>query len=103
MDLLKPRHFESDKIKGGLLHSSGQISFSIDIPRIGFCVGEPIPLSGTITNTSSSKVSLKAYIVQWVKFTGVGKFLWIVETAEEETKNTLLANGRHWTLLRAQE
>ena len=90
LDLLKPRHFESDKIKGGLFHSSGHISFSVDAPRTYFCVGELIPLSGTVTNTSSSKVSLKAYLVQQVNFTAVGKFLWVVETIEEETRNTLL-------------
>ena len=84
-----PKYSESAKIKGGLLRSSGEISFTVELPHCGFSVGGPIPLSGTITNSSSSRVSLKAYLVQHVKFTGVGKWLWIVESMQEETKNTL--------------
>ena len=49
-----PKHYESKKIKGGLLRSSGEISFTVDLSANCICVGEPIPLSGSITNTSSS-------------------------------------------------
>ena len=84
-----PKRSESAKIKGGLLRSSGEISFTVKLPHSGFSVGGPIPLSGTITKSSSSRVSLKTYLVQHVKFTGEGRWIWIVESMQEETKNTL--------------
>ena len=84
-----PKHYKSEKIKGGLFQSSGEISFTVDLSANCLCVGDTIPLSGSITNTSSSRVSLKAYLVQRVQFTGIGRFLWIVESMQEETKNTL--------------
>ena len=63
--LNEPQYAERD-VAGGLFRSSGRIKLSVEIPRSGYLVGEVIPLSGQISNTSTSSVRLVAYFIQHV-------------------------------------
>lgn len=59
-----PQYAEAD-VAGGLFKSrSGRIKLSVELPRSGYLLGETIPLSGRIDNTSSSSVHLRAYLIE---------------------------------------
>ena len=56
-------------VAGGLFKSSGRIKFSVELPRSGYLLGEVVPLSGNIENTSTSSVHLHAYLIQHINYT----------------------------------
>ena len=59
-----PQYAETD-VAGGLFKSrSGRIKLSVELPRSGYLLGETVPLSGRIENTSTSSVRLHAYLIE---------------------------------------
>lgn len=68
MSLTDPQYDERD-VAGGLFKSSGRIKLSVELPRSGYLLGEVVPLSGNIVNTSTSYVRLCAYLIQHIAYT----------------------------------
>ena len=65
---LQARHYAERDVSGGLFKFSGQIKFTVEVPRTGFLVGEVIPVSGRVVSTSTSNVRLYIYLFQHVKY-----------------------------------
>lgn len=63
-----PMYAERD-VAGGLFKFSGRIKLTAELPRSGYLLGEVIPLSGHILNTSTSSVRLCAYLIEHVAYT----------------------------------
>lgn len=68
MSLHDPQYTDRDVV-GGLFKFSGRIKLSVELPRSGYLLGEVIPLSGNIENTSTSSVHLRAYLIQHIAYT----------------------------------
>ena len=63
-----PQYTDRD-VAGGLFKSSGRIKLSVELPHSGYLLGETIPLSGHIVNTSTSSIHLCAYLIQHIAYT----------------------------------
>ena len=61
--------YDEREVAGGLFKCSGRIKLSVELPRSGYLLGEYVPLSGHIMNTSTSSVRLCAYLIQHVVYT----------------------------------
>lgn len=68
ISLHDPQYAEKD-VAGGLFKSSGRIKLCIELPRSGYLLGEVVPLSGNIVNTSTSFVRVCAYLIQHIAYT----------------------------------
>jgi hypothetical protein len=68
VSLHDPQYTDRD-VAGGLFKSSGRIKLSVELPRSGYLLGEVVPISGNIMNTSTSFVRLCAYLIQHVAYT----------------------------------
>ena len=55
-------------VAGGLFKFSGRIKLSVELPRSGYLLGEAIPLSGNIWNTSKSSVNLRVFLIQHIAY-----------------------------------
>ena len=49
--------------------SSGSIAVAVEVPKTGFCVGEPVPFQVTVENGSSRRLSASAAVVEHSEFT----------------------------------
>ena len=66
--LRDPQYADRD-VAGGLFKLSGRIQLSVKLPRTGYLLGETVPLSGNVVNTSTSIVRLCAYLIQHIAYT----------------------------------
>ena len=68
ISLHDPQYADRD-VAGGLFKSSGRIKLSVELPRSGYLLGEVVPISGNIVNTSTSFVRLCVYLIQNIAYT----------------------------------
>ena len=66
---LHDHQYAEREVAGGLFESSGRIKVTAELPRSGYLLGEAIPLSGHIVNTSTSSARLCAYLIQNIAYT----------------------------------
>eukprot|EP00731_Ephydatia_muelleri_P018515 Em0011g555a len=66
--LLCPAHCETQKTICCLCCASGAITLAVTVPRIGYCIGEGVPVIATVQNRSSRLIALRASINRIVTY-----------------------------------
>ncbi len=73
INVLTPIDLEREGTVGRLLCTSGPITMTVHLPRTGFCIGESIPVRVTLNNRSSRPITVRAEIVQMIKYQVQGR------------------------------
>ena len=66
--LMSPARFETEETICCLCCASPPISLTVNVPRIGFCIGEGIPLTASVDNGSGRIITLRATVSKEVIF-----------------------------------
>ena len=71
--LMSPARFEKERTICCLCCASPSISLTVNVPRIGFCIGEGIPLTASVDNGSGRIITLRATVYKVVTFHAQGR------------------------------
>ena len=71
--LMSPVQLEEEKTICCLCCASPTISLTVNVPRIGFCIGEGIPLIASVDNGSGRIITLRATVSKVVIFQAQGR------------------------------